>query len=73
MRLRAQPPLRLMAHDVTLVFLAEPAEDPDGRHEFVDLGTEPALPFRLPILDLIVDDAGAGWPTAPRWLGNIWA
>lgn len=68
----ATKPYRL--HDVTLVFLAEAPDGLDrGGNVLVELGTPPPLPFRPPILDLIAADADAGWPGAPRWLGNIWA
>jgi ADP-ribose pyrophosphatase YjhB (NUDIX family) len=60
------------AHDLILVFLVEARErgsrvpltiSLDGTHE------QPLLP---PLLNLIAEDAAAGWPDNPRWLNNVW-
>jgi hypothetical protein len=49
---------------------------PGGRvkhcQPFLDLGSEPELPFLPPILDAIAQDAAAGWDATPRWLENVW-
>jgi ADP-ribose pyrophosphatase YjhB (NUDIX family) len=64
-------PYRL--HDVNLIFLAEARAGLNGTSQLLlDLGAEPSLPFRPPILKLIAEDAARGWPRPPRWLGNLW-
>ena len=57
--------------DLNLIFLASIKERLEGRRVgLVDpAAAEGVLP---PLLDQIARDAADGWPTVPRWLGNIW-
>lgn len=60
------------AHDLELVFLAEPSGVPTLRgFNAIDLegGERPAI--RPPILEHIARDLATGWRDTPRWLGNI--
>lgn len=62
---------RFSLHDVNFVFLAEVKEGLDDRRiGLVDPASTDGI--RPPILDEIARDAAAGWPEAPRWLGNLW-
>ena len=59
-------------HDLELIFLAEPCGVP-RLHGFrtIDLAGGERPVVRPPILDVIADDAAAGWRDTPRWLGNL--
>jgi len=56
--------------DLNLIFRAEARSGSSGV-ELVGLDAAPdsVLP---PVLGQVRDDAEAGWPDGPRWLGNIW-
>lgn len=60
------------AHDINLVFLAEPAAPPDMQAlELVDPAGPEAAGVRPPILDRVARDAANGWEGTPCWLGDI--
>src|SRR5581483_10041982 len=61
------------AHDLNLVWLAQLrdarlAVNPDA---LVALDSLPARSIMPPIIEQIAADAGAGWASEPRWLGNV--
>jgi 8-oxo-dGTP diphosphatase len=60
------------AHDVNLVWLAEPRDaetiDPDA---LVALDSPEARAIMPPIVDQIAADVASGWANEPRWLGNV--
>jgi ADP-ribose pyrophosphatase YjhB (NUDIX family) len=60
------------AHDLELVFLAEPSGVPT-LHGFnaIDLEGGERPQVRPPILEDIARDLATGWRNTPRWLGNI--
>jgi ADP-ribose pyrophosphatase YjhB (NUDIX family) len=60
-------------HDLNLVWLAEP-RDPELQIDddmLVELDSADAQAMLPPLIDQIIADVDAGWPPAPRWLGNI--
>jgi ADP-ribose pyrophosphatase YjhB (NUDIX family) len=64
---------RYDAHDLHLVWLAEP-RDPDvviPEHTLVELGADPHASLNPPIMNEIAADAEDGWTHNPRWLENI--
>lgn len=60
------------AHDLELIFLAEPRGVPSlGKLNALDLGDPGRPTVRPPVLRHIARDAATGWHDTPRWLGNI--
>ncbi len=61
------------AHDLNLVWLAEPRQDQPAIEgsALVALDSPEAKSIMPPILEHIATDAVAGWPNEPRWLGNV--
>ncbi|MGA7996423.1 MAG: NUDIX domain-containing protein [Bradyrhizobium sp.] len=61
------------AHDLNLVWLAEP-EDPAGVIDddaLVAFDSPLAQSIMPPIVEQIAADAKGAWPEEPRWLGNV--
>lgn len=60
-------------HDLNLVWLAEPSDLGLTVDENALLALDSPLCQSImpPIIDEIVADSAAGWPAAPRWLGNV--
>jgi ADP-ribose pyrophosphatase YjhB (NUDIX family) len=61
------------AHDLNLIFLAEPAGAPDfGDLTFIELSATDHPLVLPPIIAEIARDVEDGWSETPRWLGNVW-
>jgi ADP-ribose pyrophosphatase YjhB (NUDIX family) len=64
---------RYRLHDLNLVWLAE-LRDPNAaidERALVPLDSPRIDAVMPPIIERIATDASNGWPTEPRWLGNI--
>jgi len=60
-------------HDLNLIWLAA-VRDGDttiDERALIELDAPSLQSMMPPIADLIAADAAAGWPTCPRWLGNV--
>jgi 8-oxo-dGTP pyrophosphatase MutT (NUDIX family) len=61
------------AHDLNLIWLAEPRDHDQAidEHALIALDSPLADSIMPPIAARIAADARAGWPQEPAWLGNI--
>jgi len=60
------------AHDLELIFLAEPSDVPSlNGYRAIDLNGGERPVVRPPILERIAQDVASDWRDTPRWLGNL--
>ena len=63
----------VLAHDLEVIFLAEPDGTPAlNGFQAIDLRAGERPEVRPPILDEIARDDAAEYRDTPRWLGNLW-
>jgi ADP-ribose pyrophosphatase YjhB (NUDIX family) len=60
------------AHDLDVIWLAQPRDPASvGSDSLVAFDSPLAASIMPPIVDRIAVDAERGWPSEPRWLGNL--